>query len=211
MDHMMHNMADHEMGSQDMGSMDHGSMGHGIDHSAMDHSAMGHVMDHSAMGHGSMGHDMGNGTMDMDMAMAFYFGYTDVTVLFKGWVINSIWELCLSMLAIFIISFAYEGLKYGRDYLFRKNISSSTYTSTSKNNITITDGQQPVRMSMCSQGHMVQTLLHMVQFVISYLLMLIFMTYNVWLCLAVLLGSGLGYFTFGWRKSVAVDITEHCH
>jgi len=37
------------------------------------------------------------------------------------------------------------------------------------------------------------------------------MTYNVWLCLAVLFGATLGYFLFGWKKSVVVDVTEHCH
>lgn len=37
------------------------------------------------------------------------------------------------------------------------------------------------------------------------------MTYNIWLCLAVLFGATLGYFLFGWKKSVVVDVTEHCH
>jgi len=51
----------------------------------------------------------------------------------------------------------------------------------------------------------------MAQVVLSYVLMLIVMTYNVWLCLAVILGAGSGYFFFGWKKSLVVDITEHCH
>jgi hypothetical protein len=37
------------------------------------------------------------------------------------------------------------------------------------------------------------------------------MTYNVYLCVAVVVGAGVGYFLFGWYKSTAVDITEHCH
>lgn len=37
------------------------------------------------------------------------------------------------------------------------------------------------------------------------------MTYNIWLCSAVLFGATLGYFLFGWKKSVVVDVTEHCH
>jgi len=64
---------------------------------------------------------------------------------------------------------------------------------------------------MFSSMHVVQTLLHIIQFVVSYFLMLIFMTYNVWLCMAVALGAGVGYFIFGWRRSVVVDLTEHCH
>ena len=51
-----------------------------------------------------------------------------------------------------------------------------------------------------------------VQIVVSYCLMLIFMTYNVWLCLAVALGAAIGYFMFGWKKTVVVDVGgEHCH
>ena len=51
-----------------------------------------------------------------------------------------------------------------------------------------------------------------VQIVLSYCLMLIFMTYNVWLCLAVALGASIGYFMFGWKKTVVVDVGgEHCH
>jgi copper transporter 1 len=51
----------------------------------------------------------------------------------------------------------------------------------------------------------------MIQVFISYCLMLVFMTYNVWLCLSVILGAGIGYFLFGWRKAIVVDINEHCH
>ncbi|XP_050084946.1 high affinity copper uptake protein 1 isoform X1 [Anopheles aquasalis] len=65
--------------------------------------------------------------------------------------------------------------------------------------------------TMLSIMHLFQTLLHIVQVTLSFLLMLIFMTYNTWLCLAVVLGAALGYFLFGWKKSVIVDVTEHCH
>lgn len=64
---------------------------------------------------------------------------------------------------------------------------------------------------MFSSMHIYQTLLHILQVTISFLLMLIFMTYNVWLCLAVVIGAAGGYFLFGWKKSVIVDVTEHCH
>jgi copper transporter 1 len=64
---------------------------------------------------------------------------------------------------------------------------------------------------MFGMHHLIQTVLHLVQIVTSYFLMLIFMTYNVWLCLAVAAGAATGFFLFGWRKSLVVDITEHCH
>ncbi|XP_055603494.1 high affinity copper uptake protein 1 isoform X2 [Uranotaenia lowii] len=65
--------------------------------------------------------------------------------------------------------------------------------------------------TMLSAMHLFQTFLHILQVTLSFLLMLIFMTYNTWLCVAVVLGAALGYFLFGWKKSVVVDVTEHCH
>ncbi|XP_049531440.1 high affinity copper uptake protein 1 isoform X2 [Anopheles darlingi] len=73
------------------------------------------------------------------------------------------------------------------------------------------DTARVVQPTMLSIMHLYQTVLHIVQVSLSFLLMLIFMTYNTWLCLAVVLGAALGYFLFGWKKSVIVDVTEHCH
>jgi len=67
------------------------------------------------------------------------------------------------------------------------------------------------RRRMMSLAHLVQTLLHVIQVTVSYMLMLVFMTYNVWLCLAVVAGAGLGYFLFAWRRATVVDVNEHCH
>lgn len=58
--------------------------------------------------------------------------------------------------------------------------------------------------------HIIQTLINLVQIILSYLLMLIFMTFNYWLCLAVVLGLGLGYFCFGWIKQDVYE-SECCH
>ncbi len=45
----------------------------------------------------------------------------------------------------------------------------------------------------------------------SYFLMLIAMTYNSYLVLAVILGAGFGHFLFAWRRSSVHDHNEHCH
>ena len=62
-----------------------------------------------------------------------------------------------------------------------------------------------------STYHFIQTLLHILQMGISYLLMLIAMTFNVYLFLAVILGAGLGHLLFGWRRTTVIDRDEHCH
>lgn len=64
---------------------------------------------------------------------------------------------------------------------------------------------------MLSMMHLFQSFLHLIQVTLSLMLMLIFMTYNTWLCLSVVFGAMVGYFLFGWKKSIVVDVTEHCH
>ncbi len=66
------------------------------------------------------------------------------------------------------------------------------------------------REMLLSKVHFLQTFLHMIQVFIGYMLMLAFMTFNAWICLAVILGAGLGYFAFGWKSVSIVDIGDHC-
>lgn len=68
-----------------------------------------------------------------------------------------------------------------------------------------------VETKMWSKGHIFLTLLQMVQVTLAYMLMLIFMTYNSWLCLATVLGATVGYFLFGWRRTVMLEDNDHCH
>lgn len=56
--------------------------------------------------------------------------------------------------------------------------------------------------------HFLQTILHLVQLCLSYTLMLAFMTFHAWICIAILVGSTVGYFLFGWNHS-SVD-GSHC-
>ncbi|KFM66349.1 High affinity copper uptake protein 1, partial [Stegodyphus mimosarum] len=156
--------------------------------------------------------DHGNGSMHMHMEMYFHFGVTEY-VLFKGWQITTVGGMIASVIGIFLMGMLYEGLKYFREYLFKQyvsNIQFSTVAITGESG-RVTQVHKVERHRMLSWPHAIQTSLHIVQIVVSYFLMLIFMTYNVWLCLAVVLGAGVGYFVFGWKKASVVDITEHCH
>ena len=66
--------------------------------------------------------------------------------------------------------------------------------------------------AMFNWGHLLGTMLHLVQMSLAYILMLIVMTFNTWLCLAVVLGSTLGYFLVGWKRAAgAIDVSDHCH
>ncbi|KAG8034594.1 hypothetical protein G9C98_007670 [Cotesia typhae] len=198
-DHMNHGSADH--------SMDHSSMHHG-GHSETDHMAQVVASDPDSMSHHSM---MGMHNMP-GMTMAFHFGYVE-TILFESWKISTLGGLIGSMIGIIIMAALYEGLKYYREYLFWKTYNTLQYrsvTSPPEKNVTAEDGRV-VQPTMLSWMHTFQTFLHIIQIILSYFLMLIFMTYNVWLCVAVVFGAAIGYFLFGWKKSVIVDVTEHCH
>ena len=64
---------------------------------------------------------------------------------------------------------------------------------------------------MCTCAHALQSLLHVLQVSVSYLLMLVVMTYNGYLFIATVLGAGLGYFLFAWKRVVVADVNEHCN
>ncbi|XP_050446603.1 high affinity copper uptake protein 1 isoform X2 [Cataglyphis hispanica] len=197
-------------------SMNHEGMNHGsVNHGSMDHASMNHgAMDHAGMDHG-VGASTSNACSDMGshgMLMTFHTGYCE-SVLFENWKITSIGSLIGSMIGIVIMAALYEGLKYYREYLFWKTYNALQYRSVtvpSEKNV-VAEDNRVVQPTMLSWMHLFQTFLHIVQIVLSYFLMLIFMTYNVWLCCAVVIGAAIGYFLFGWKKSVIVDVTEHCH
>ncbi|XP_068628706.1 high affinity copper uptake protein 1 isoform X2 [Battus philenor] len=159
------------------------------------------------------------------MSMTFHGGCME-TILFSWWKVADIGEFVGSFLAIFIMALLYEGLKYYRKHLLWKTYTGLQYCAVAPpdkgvSNICTADEPQVIQSmphvlernipTMMSAAHAWQTVLHGVQVLVSYMLMLVFMTYNTWLCAAVVLGSATGYFLFGWRESVVVDFTEHCH
>ncbi|CAF1083681.1 unnamed protein product [Adineta ricciae] len=175
-------------------------------------------------GHGSHTKDM------MMMAMTFHGGYTE-QILFDQWNTKSVTAFVGSWFVIFFVAVLYEGLKTVRDHLAKREIlrhpldednrqsplvrQHDQQNDRSNNNDLLprvrTSDNRTKRARLLSTYHIIQTLLHILQMGISYLLMLIAMTFNVYLFLAVILGAGLGHFLFGWRRSTVIDYNEHCH
>ncbi|XP_023167734.1 high affinity copper uptake protein 1 isoform X1 [Drosophila hydei] len=234
--HAHHSAPTVELIDHSMHGHDHANMHHDHDHMGLAATTLTPPL---ATTHGdlSMGvhaghHHGGGGTgtgMEHMMSMAFHFGY-DETILFSWWHIETVAGLIGSMIAIFLLALLYEGLKYYREYLFWKTYNLLEYrpvTGPQRNPeaprlpTPAAAAPSPVQYvgevvhkqppTMLSINHLYQTLLHVLQVTLSFLLMLIFMTYNVWLCMMVVLGAGVGYFLFCWKKSVIVDVTEHCH
>nr|CAD7405081.1 unnamed protein product [Timema cristinae] len=179
--HINNSEMDHS--TMDHGAMDHGAMGHGtMDHGTMDHGTMDHgTMDHST--HASSNKDMDMCGMSHGMMMSYS---TKVCWLDTPGLLIAVTDM---------------------EFLFWKTYNALQYTSVSvpSEKGVVSEDNRIVQPTMCSRMHYFQTFLHIIQIILSYLLMLIFMTYNLWLCLAVVLGAATGYFLFGWKKSVIVD------
>ncbi|KYQ91815.1 hypothetical protein DLAC_07610 [Tieghemostelium lacteum] len=60
-------------------------------------------------------------------------------------------------------------------------------------------------------SHIWKSMAHMFGYAISYLIMLIFMTYNGGLAIAILLGFGLGHFLFARDRIKKSPVEEICH
>jgi len=169
----------------------------------------------------NMDMDMG---MDMTMSMKNYFYSTaHATILFKQWHTMTWAELLGSCIGVAVLAALYEGLKVGRELVDAKMRSSSSIapnvgqgcecanrddqsrSTANSGGIVINDGSKGRRGSswrqhpICQLGHFVQTLLYFVQLWVGLCLMLI-MTFNVFLCLAVTVGGAVGHFCFAWAK-----------
>ncbi|XP_051162745.1 high affinity copper uptake protein 1-like [Leptopilina boulardi] len=121
-------------------------------------------------------------------SMSFHFGVTE-TILFEKWQTTNWQEILGSSIGVILLGTVYEALKSYRDYLYKMTSNNCQHKVSSK------------KESLLSIVHAVQTILHAIQAILGYFLMFIFMTYNVYLCIAVIIGMSVGYFIFAWQKT----------
>ncbi|KAK4042409.1 Ctr copper transporter family-domain-containing protein [Parachaetomium inaequale] len=197
-----------------------------MDHSSHDH----HMMDHSAHGgHGDMG---GDGSPKCNMNMLFTWDTTDLCVVFRQWHITSTMSLVVSLAAIVAICAGYEALREGirqyeamlarrvdtaplprspsplpspRRYFEEQEEESATETAPFLG--ALRTGQN--REQVTRQAHVTKAVLYGVQNFYAFMIMLIFMTYNGWVMIAVSVGAGLGYLVFGGRTPVTKETACH--
>ncbi|XP_026288683.1 high affinity copper uptake protein 1-like [Frankliniella occidentalis] len=159
--------------------------------------------------------DMSGGSGSHMMMKMWFHGGTMEMVVFDFWKVTDDGSMAYSWFIIFVLAFLYEGLKYYRDYLYGRHARNSALQAARDTSRLALDKNADLHKSwsgtVFTPFHLLQTFLHALQYFVSYLLMLIFMTYNSWLCLAVILGGSCGFFFFGWKKESSIDITEHCH
>ncbi|CAD6185215.1 unnamed protein product [Caenorhabditis auriculariae] len=193
------------------------------DHGSHDHGS------HAASGHG-----------DHVMKMYFHGGYEEV-ILFDCWRIDSLIGLLVSFAAIFVMGATYEGIKWFRVFLLSqpgpsrsKNLTEiPLHTSHGTPGVaTCTPNRaatEPLviqnesnlslkKNSLFFPPRLIEAVLYIIQLVLAYWLMLIVMTYNTWLSIAVVLGAGFGHWIFAVLKLRNADgeaadsfVTDACH
>ncbi|KAH7170744.1 Ctr copper transporter family-domain-containing protein [Dactylonectria macrodidyma] len=159
-----------------------------MDHTHMDHSSM----DHSGMDHGGGGmHDM------CSMNMLFTWDTTNLCIVFRQWHVRSTTSLVFSLLAVILLAVGYEGLR-SLSRRYEDSLAKSIQALPRQN-----QGQADQR------AHIIKAVLYALQNFYAFMLMLIFMTYNGWVMVAVSLGAFIGYVAFGQKTSATKD--NACH
>ncbi|XP_059139822.1 high affinity copper uptake protein 1-like [Physella acuta] len=163
---------------------------------------------------------MDMGYMNDMMKSYYHLGYQEYVLFFQTRTL-SVGAMIGACFIVWAIAIFYEGIKFVRELLYqnrdknfasRKGIINQSFDDPSKSNDEKSGSSKSSlssRRRFCDWGHFLQTFLHIIQIFVSYCLMLIVMTFNVWLCLAVFLGAGTGYFIFGWKRRDS-ESNEHC-
>nr|CAD2181518.1 unnamed protein product [Meloidogyne enterolobii]CAD2182797.1 unnamed protein product [Meloidogyne enterolobii] len=119
------------------------------------------------------------------MAMYFHFGSKE-SILFSFWNTDSALGIFGSCLIIFIFCLCLEFTRLFRIYRKKKLFNRQDGNlSTTDSTIGFTTMRRP------NLGNLIDMCLHAIQLTLSYMLMLIFMTFNIWLCVSVVLGEVL--------------------
>ncbi|XP_037256226.1 protein SLC31A2 [Falco biarmicus] len=128
------------------------------------------------------------------MQMSFYFSDTAV-LLFDFWSVHTPTGMALSVLVILLLSMLYEAVKMGKAVLLRRALLALPH-SLSREALVEPEEEEDTGLTQGRwfQYHVGQTLFHVVQVVLGYMVMLAVMSYNTWIFLGAIAGSTLGYF-----------------
>ncbi|KAK6460527.1 Ctr copper transporter family-domain-containing protein [Scheffersomyces coipomensis] len=161
-----------------------------------DHSDMGH---HIPVQTSDMGHSMPGMEDKCSMNMLFTWDWQNTCVVFRWWHIKSFTGFILSFIAIVVITSGYEFLKSWFGQWQR------SYSNTLSGSAVNTTGAAINRFKLK------RSLFYGIQVGYSFLLMLVFMTYNGWLMIAVAIGAAVGNFFWGGIDVAAASRDLSCH
>ncbi|TDL17288.1 Ctr copper transporter [Rickenella mellea] len=177
-------------------------------------------MDHS--GHGGMDH--GDGGMDhgggmggkCSMNMLWNTQIVDTCVVFPQWHIRSNTDFVVSFLVIVAIGVFYEwlrGFQRTADVQIARSLDQAkgkgrvvrgrSSPSPDPEDTSLLTGRRLSKLTLLSPpARVTRAALYGATVFLSFFLMLVFMTYNAYLILAVVLGAGIGHYVFGGYMDV---------
>uniref|UniRef100_A0A8D2LR53 Copper transport protein n=1 Tax=Varanus komodoensis TaxID=61221 RepID=A0A8D2LR53_VARKO len=127
--------------------------------------------------------------------MMHFFFSDKVVLLFDFWNVHSPGGMVLSVVVVLLMAVLYEAVKVGKAKLLQcavpaiaPSVSQETLREPERASVSTATEQQ------WFLWHVAQSLLHIVQVVLGYLVMLAVMSYNTWIFLGVIVGSTLGYY-----------------
>ncbi|ORX79698.1 Ctr copper transporter [Basidiobolus meristosporus CBS 931.73] len=173
---------------------------------------LGHDMPHHDMpGHDMPGHDM------CSMQMVFNWDISNLCVVFNWWRINSVPTLMVSIILVFALSASYEMLRdYTRSFeqrIITKHQASATEEESpesAESNESLLNSGSYKYIWLTPKEKIQRVLLYSIQVFLSFFLMLVFMTYNGYLIISVVLGASAGFYIFGGDRLSAVKSLS-CH
>ncbi|XP_026637899.1 probable low affinity copper uptake protein 2 isoform X3 [Microtus ochrogaster] len=109
--------------------------------------------------------------------------------------------MALSVLVVLLLAVLYEGTKVAKAKLLHKTLENLPNT-TSQQLILESDQDSTGSRSTPADGHRLrwflcyfgQSLVHVIQVVLGYFVMLAIMSYNTWIFLGAIVGLGVGYY-----------------
>uniref|UniRef100_A0A1D1YNN7 Copper transport protein n=1 Tax=Anthurium amnicola TaxID=1678845 RepID=A0A1D1YNN7_9ARAE len=172
------------------------------------------AMNHGHEGHGEHGGDHGSEDHGNTCSMNMLFNWDTerLCIIFSWWSVNSIGFLILSCLVVIFLAASFEFLK-----LVLRKYDSKIYTSSHSQ---LQEGRDTNPEEVASQNnviritytqHLVRTFIHTAQVFLSFFLMLIFMTYNGFLMISVIIGAAVGYFVFAKQTIESGGKSLACH
>jgi len=158
---------------------------------------------------------MDHGGMDMsadrcNMNMLFTWDTNNLCIVFRWWHIRSTPGLIISLLAVVALGAAYEALRSAsRRYetFVNKRHEELPNGAVTERTPFLWSGRNQVEVS--KRAHIIKAFLYAVQNFYAFMLMLLFMTYNGWVMIAVSVGAFVGYLVFGNSTSATKD--GACH
>ena len=138
----------------------------------------------------------------MSMAMSFNFD-VDPVLLFKCWQPRNGIALAGSCVLIFCLTVAFEALKAYREKLYIQSRRETDVTEVSEASSSL--------KWIVAPDHLMQTALYTVQITLGYLLMLLFMTFNGYVAITIVLGAAFGFLVSGCKKFMMLEmVSDHC-